>query len=112
MKNLLFLIPVYNDWKSLDLLLKKIELELKKKNYISEILIVNDASTIKRKINVKNLFNIKNIFILNTKKNWIVTYNNCEYIKNMYKNYIILDVNWSYSMNASKISSEIVIISK
>jgi len=69
LKNLLFLIPVYNDWKSLDLLLKKIELELKKKNYFSEILIVNDASTIKRKINVKNLFNIKNIFILNTKKN-------------------------------------------
>ena len=69
MKNLLFLIPVYNDWKSLDLLLKKIDLELKKKNYFSEILIINDASTIKKRINIKNLFNIKNIFILNTKKN-------------------------------------------
>lgn len=69
MKNLLFLIPVYNDWKSLDLLLKKIDLELKKKNYFSEILIINDASTIIKRINIKNLFNIKNIFILNTKKN-------------------------------------------
>lgn len=69
MKNLLFLIPVYNDWKSLNLLLKKIDLELKKKNYFSEILIINDASTIIKRINIKNLFNIKNIFILNTKKN-------------------------------------------
>ncbi len=69
MKNLLFLIPVYNDWKSLNLLLKKIDFELKKKNYFSEILIINDASTIKKKINIKNLFNIKNIFMLNTKKN-------------------------------------------
>lgn len=69
MKNLLFLIPVYNDWKSLNLLLKKINLEIKKKNYFSEILIINDASTVKKIINIKNLFNIKNIFILNTKKN-------------------------------------------
>ena len=68
LKNLLFLIPVYNNWKSLDLLLKKIDLELKK-NYFSEILIVNYASKIKKKIKIKNLFNIKNIFILNTKKN-------------------------------------------
>jgi DNA adenine methylase len=50
--------------------------------------------------------------LLNTKKNWILTYNNCEYIKNMYRNYIIIDANWSYGMNTSKVSSEIIIISK
>lgn len=50
--------------------------------------------------------------LLHTRKNWIVTYNNCEYIRNLYKDYIIIDVNWSYGMNASKASSEIVIISK
>ena len=50
--------------------------------------------------------------LLNTKKNWILTYNNCEYIKKMYKNYIIIDANWSYGMNTSKVSSEIIIISK
>jgi len=50
--------------------------------------------------------------VLYTKKNWIVTYNNCEYIRNLYKDYIILDVNWSYGMNTSKESSEIIIISK
>jgi DNA adenine methylase len=50
--------------------------------------------------------------LLHTRKNWIVTYNNCEYIRNLYKDYIIIVVNWSYGMNASKASSEIVIISK
>lgn len=50
--------------------------------------------------------------LLNTKKNWIVTYNNCEYIRNIYKEYKIIDVNWNYGMNASKKSSEIIIISK
>jgi len=58
-------------------------------------------------------FNHKLLFdILNKKKNWIITYNNCEYIRDMYKDYIIIDVNWSYSMNATKKSSEIIIISK
>ena len=49
--------------------------------------------------------------LLKTKKNWIVTYNNCDIIRNLYKDYIILDVNWSYGMNKSKLSSEIIIIS-
>jgi len=49
--------------------------------------------------------------VISSKKNWIITYNNCEYIKNLYKNYIILEVNWSYGMNKDKKSSEIVIIS-
>jgi DNA adenine methylase len=50
--------------------------------------------------------------LLNTKKNWVVTYNNCEYIRNLYKDYIIIDVNWSYGMNTTKTSSEIIIVSK
>jgi DNA adenine methylase len=55
----------------------------------------------------QSLFNL-----LKLQKNWIITYNNCDYIKNLYKDYLILDVNWSYSMNKSKTSSEIVIICK
>jgi len=50
--------------------------------------------------------------LLNTRKNWIITYNNCDYIRDLYKDYIIIDINWSYSMNTSKSSSEIIIISK
>lgn len=50
--------------------------------------------------------------IINDKKNWIITYNNCDYIRNLYKDYLIIDVNWKYGMNDTKKSSEIIIISK
>ena len=41
-----------------------------------------------------------------------MTYNNCAFIKDLYKDFIILEVSWSYGMNKSKESSELVIISK
>ena len=50
--------------------------------------------------------------LITTKKNWIMTYNNNDYIRNLYKNYKIIDVNWTYCMNKDKKSSEIIIISK
>ena len=50
--------------------------------------------------------------VIKTKKNWMITYNDCDYIRNLYKDYLIIDVNWSYGMNKSKSSSEIVIIYK
>jgi len=57
-------------------------------------------------------FNHEQLFdVIKKQSNWIITYNNCEYIRNMYKDYIILDADWSYGMNKSKISSEIIIIS-
>ena len=58
-------------------------------------------------------FNHQLLFELITqKRNWILTYNNCDYIRNLYKDYIIIDTNWTYSMNKTKKSSEIIIISK
>lgn len=58
-------------------------------------------------------FNHQFLFeLIKTKKNWIMTYNNCDYIKNLYKDFIIIDANWSYGMNTHKKSSEIIIISK
>lgn len=58
-------------------------------------------------------FNHKSLFdLLQTKKNWILMYNNCQYIRDLYEDYIIINVNWSYGMNTSKESSEIIIISK
>jgi DNA adenine methylase len=48
--------------------------------------------------------------LLKTKKNWMLSYNDCEYIRNLYSNYLIVDVSWKYSMNKTKKSSEIVII--
>jgi DNA adenine methylase len=56
-------------------------------------------------------FNHEKLFqVLKKRKNWILTYNNCDYIRDLYKNYEIREVKWSYGMNASKESSEIVII--
>jgi DNA adenine methylase len=47
---------------------------------------------------------------ISKKKNWLMTYNNCEYIKGLYKDFKIIETSWSYGMNKSKKSSEIVII--
>jgi len=47
---------------------------------------------------------------LSKKKKWFMTYNNCDYIKNLYKDFKIIETSWSYGMNKSKTSSEIVII--
>ena len=57
-------------------------------------------------------FNHQLLFeLINTKRNWIMTYNNCDYIKSLYKDFRIIDVNWSYGMNNNKKSLEIVILS-
>jgi DNA adenine methylase len=58
----------------------------------------------------ENFDHIKLYNCLLTKKNWFMTYNNCEYIKNLYKNFKIIETSWSYGMNKSKKSSEIIII--
>ena len=58
-------------------------------------------------------FNHKRLYkCLSTKKNWIMTYNDCEYIRALYKGYKIIEVDWKYGMNATKKSSEIVIIGR
>jgi DNA adenine methylase len=44
--------------------------------------------------------------------NWVLTYNSCDYIKNLYKDFTIIDTSWTYGMNKSKKSSEIVILSQ
>lgn len=49
---------------------------------------------------------------LRMKRNWIVTYNNCDFIRDLYKEYKIIETCWTYGMNSSKKSSEIVIISQ
>ena len=49
--------------------------------------------------------------LLSKKKGWILTYNNCDWVLDKYKEFIILDdVEWSYGMNKSKKSSELIII--
>jgi DNA adenine methylase len=48
--------------------------------------------------------------VVETKTNWIMTYNDCGYIRDLYKDFLIIPAEWSYGMNKTKKSSEIVII--
>ena len=47
---------------------------------------------------------------LKTRSDWILSYNDCEYIRELYKDSRIIKEAWSYGMNASKKSSEIIIL--
>ena len=68
MKKFVILIPSYNDWDCLDLLIPSIDQSLQNiKNEIS-ILVVNDGSTIKHNLSFNKLKKIKHIRILNLKK--------------------------------------------
>ena len=69
MLNYLFLIPVFNDWKSLNLLIQNIDKELSNFSRTGEILVINDKSTEKPEINLNGLNNIKSIQLLNLNKN-------------------------------------------
>ena len=42
-------------------------------------------------------------------RDWVLTYNDAPYIRELYKDHDIVDVAWSYGMNSTKASSEIVI---
>lgn len=44
------------------------------------------------------------------RSDWMISYNDCEYIRNLYKDCRIIKESWSYGMNASKKSSEIIIL--
>ena len=47
---------------------------------------------------------------IKSRKNWILSYNDCPYIRDLYKNCRIFKESWSYGMNSSKNSSEIIIL--
>ena len=63
------IIPLYNDWKSLWKLIHKIEKNIYNLNAEFYIIVVNDASTIKRPNIELNLNKIKSVKILNMKNN-------------------------------------------
>jgi len=65
----IFLIPVYNDWQSLNLLLKNLNSELQSAFKTGHILIINDYSSSPPDIKINNLDNIKKIELLTLNKN-------------------------------------------
>ena len=48
--------------------------------------------------------------VLETQEHFILTYNDCEYIRKLYADCTIKEVSWSYGMNKDKKSKEIVIV--
>ena len=44
-------------------------------------------------------------------KNWLITYDDCPEIRNLYDGYTFIEVAWAYGMNKTKKSNEIVILS-
>ena len=48
--------------------------------------------------------------VLDNTSNWVLCYNDCPYIRKLYTEYTIIAVDWSYGMNKTKKSSEILIL--
>ena len=69
MKNYIFLLPLYNDWKSLERLLKDINNQMRKLNKKGQILVVDDFSRNIDKINTKALNYLKTIEVLRLNRN-------------------------------------------
>ena len=69
MKKFTFLIPVFNDWDSLNILLEQIDQKISSFGDIFDVVVLNDCSTIKHSIKNKNFIKINLIKILNLKKN-------------------------------------------
>lgn len=42
---------------------------------------------------------------------FLITYDDCELVRNLYADYTILQIDWSYGMNSSKKSNEVIILS-
>jgi len=69
MKKFKILIPVFNDWQSLTKLLNEINNQIDNLNHDISIIIVDDASTFDRQLEIENLLNISSIKILSMKEN-------------------------------------------
>jgi hypothetical protein len=63
------LLPVYNDWQSLKKLLLIIDKKLILLKGLINVMVVNDASTIKPDLDLKKFKKIKQIQIINLTKN-------------------------------------------
>lgn len=62
----------------------------------------------------KNFDHAKLAEVLNARSNWMLCYNNCDEILEMYMDPAITgyEANWAYGMNKSKKSSEVVLVKK
>ena len=70
MNNFFIVTPTFNDWKSLNKLLFYLNKNIKGVKGKFNIIVVNDNSSEKRELDIKNLSYINNIKILNLKKKY------------------------------------------
>ena len=63
------LIPVFNDWQSLSKLMNNIDNEIQNISHEISVIIVDDASTFDRQLEIENLSNINSVKILVMKEN-------------------------------------------
>ena len=68
MNNFTIILPIYNDWHSLGVLLDQIKGSLRKKKAIIKLFLINDGSTEKKKLKFDRKF-YRGMEILNLKKN-------------------------------------------
>ena len=69
MNNFIILTPTFNDWKSLSKLLFEIDKNIAGLKGNFKTLIIDDASTLKPKLNLKNVKHLRKIKIITLKKN-------------------------------------------
>ena len=69
MNNFIILTPTFNDWRSLSKLLLEIDKNIRGLKGKFKVLIINDASTIKPKLSLKNIKRLRKIHIITLKKN-------------------------------------------
>lgn len=50
--------------------------------------------------------------LLKDRKNWLLSYNNCAEIRELYQDFPIVEPQWAYGMSANKKSKELLILSK
>ena len=69
MSNFIILTPTFNDWRSLSKLLLEIDKNIQGLKGNFKVLIINDASTIEPKLNLRNIKRLRKIQIITLKKN-------------------------------------------
>ena len=67
--NIIILIPVFNDFKSVSKLIEEIDINISDLKASFSIIVVNDASTEEKILETKNLNNIKSLKLINMRNN-------------------------------------------
>ena len=67
--NIIILIPVFNDFKSTSKLIEEIDINITDLDASFSIIVINDASTEEKTLEMNNLNNIKSLKLINMRKN-------------------------------------------